>query len=60
MRLAPGTGALIAEPVGADGAATAVYLVTDAGIRYPLSGQRALETLGLAGAPVARLFAPIL
>lgn len=60
VRLAPGTGALIAEPVGADGAATAVSLVTDSGIRYPLSGQRALEALGLAGAPVARLPAELI
>lgn len=60
VRLAPGTGALIAEPAGADGTGITVYLVTDAGIRYPLSGQRALETLGLAGAPVARLPAELI
>jgi hypothetical protein len=37
-----------------------VSLVTDSGIRYPLSGQRALEALGLAGAPVARLPAELI
>ncbi|HEY5882614.1 MAG TPA: type VII secretion protein EccB, partial [Nakamurella sp.] len=55
VRLAPGTGSLIAERPGTQNTGSMVYLVTDTGVRYPLSGQRAVEALGLAMAPVAQL-----
>jgi type VII secretion protein EccB len=55
VRLAPGAGALVAQRQGTDSRGGTVYLVTDSGIRYPLAGQRTIETLGLAEAPVAQL-----
>lgn len=55
VRLAPGTGSLIAERPGTQNTGSMVYLVTDTGVRYPLSGLRAVEALGLAMAPVAQL-----
>jgi type VII secretion protein EccB len=60
VALEPGTGALVAERQGTDSRGSTVFLVTDAGIRYPLAGQRALEQLGLAGAPIAQLPAEVL
>ena len=55
VRLTAGTGSLIAQRSGAESTGSTVYLVTDTGVRYPLSGQRATEALGLAEAPVAQL-----
>jgi len=55
VRLAQGAGALVAQRQGPDSRGGTVYLVTDSGIRYPLAGQRTIETLGLAEAPVAQL-----
>lgn len=55
VRLAAGQGALIAQSQGPDSEGSTVYLVTDAGVRYPLADQRAVEALGLAGSPVAQL-----
>ena len=36
-----------------------MYLVTDAGMRYPVAGQKALEQLGLSGVSVAQLPAAV-
>lgn len=55
VRLAPGQGALIAQRQGPEGNGSAVILVTDSGVRYPLADQRAIEALGLATSPVAQL-----
>lgn len=55
VRLAAGQGALIAQSQGPDSKGSTVYLVTDAGVRYPLADQRAVEALGLGGSPVAQL-----
>ncbi len=58
VRLAPGTGALIAPRPAAENAdsiGTTVFLVTDTGTRYPLADQRTLELIGLADAPIAQL-----
>ena len=55
VRLGPGQAALIARLPGPDSTGSTVFLVTDSGIRYPLADQRALESLGLAGAPIAQL-----
>jgi hypothetical protein len=55
VRLAPGQGALIAQRQGPEGNGSAVFLVTDSGVRYPLADQRAVEALGLATSPVAQL-----
>lgn len=55
VRLGPGQGALIAERPGPDSNGSTVFLVTDAGIRYPLADKRAAEALGLAGSPIAQL-----
>jgi type VII secretion protein EccB len=55
VRLTAGTGSLIAQRSGAESTGSTVYLVTETGVRYPLSGQRAAEALGLAEAPVAQL-----
>ncbi len=55
VRLDTGSGALIAARQAPDSRGGTVFLVTDTGTRYPLSGQRALDQLGLADAPVAQL-----
>jgi type VII secretion protein EccB len=55
VRLAPGQGSLIAQLPGPESTGSSVFLVTDSGIRYPLADQRALESVGLAGAPIAQL-----
>ncbi|WP_395725865.1 type VII secretion protein EccB [Nakamurella sp.] len=55
VRLAPGQGSLIAPLPGPEGTGGPIALVTDAGIRYPLADQRALESIGLAGSPIAQL-----
>jgi hypothetical protein len=55
VRLAPGQGALIARIPEPESNGRTIFLVTDSGIRYPLADQRAVEALGLAGAPIAQL-----
>jgi hypothetical protein len=55
VRLAPGQGALIARIPEPESNGRTDFLVTDSGIRYPLADQRAVEALGLAGAPIAQL-----
>ena len=55
VQLPTGSGALIAARPNPDAPGTTVYLVTDTGVRYPVSGQRTLEQLGLAGVSVAQL-----
>ncbi len=55
VRLEPGTGALVAQRPGVDSRGSTVFLVTDTGTRYPLTGPRTIEALGLADAPIAQL-----
>lgn len=55
VTLAPGTGALIAQRPDPESTGSTVFLVTDAGVRYPLADQRTIDQLGLAGSPVAQL-----
>jgi hypothetical protein len=52
----PGAGALVRELVGAGGTTPTTYLITDAGMKYPVPSADALKSLGYGGAtarPVA-------
>ncbi|HEY3611187.1 MAG TPA: type VII secretion protein EccB [Pseudonocardiaceae bacterium] len=52
----PGTGALVRELVGAGGTTPTTYLITDAGMKYPVPSADALKALGYGAAtaqPVA-------
>jgi type VII secretion protein EccB len=54
--VAPGTGTLVREQVGAGGGTGSLYLITDAGAKYPVPSLAAAAALGYAGArpaPVA-------
>jgi type VII secretion protein EccB len=46
----PGSGALVRELVGAGGMTPTTYLITDAGMKYPVPGPDALKSLGYGGA----------
>lgn len=45
----PGSGTLVRERVGSGGGTGAMYLITDAGTKYPVPSQDAAAALGYAG-----------
>jgi type VII secretion protein EccB len=56
----PGTGVLVRERVGSGAAVGGLYLITDAGLKYPVPGQAAAAALGYSGAPAVPVSGAVL
>lgn len=56
----PGSGALVRERLGAGGPAGTTYLITDAGMKYPVPDSTAVAALGYGGATARQVSGTLL